>query len=38
MSFEPVTCPFCGEDDLDLLGLKIHISNGWCPVYEELMP
>ena len=27
-------CPFCGEDDFDLGGLKFHLVNGWCPIYE----
>ena len=24
---EDVACPFCGEDDFDLIGLKYHIEN-----------
>ena len=27
-------CPFCGEDDFDLIGLKYHIQN-YCKVYDE---
>lgn len=32
---EYVTCPFCGETDFDLIGLKTHFLNGWCDVYES---
>ena len=32
---EYVQCPFCGEDDFDLVGLKGHLENGWCEVYES---
>ena len=32
---EYVTCPFCGEKDFDLIGLKTHFLNGWCDVYES---
>ena len=28
-------CPFCGEDDFDLVGLKYHILN-YCKVYDEV--
>ena len=31
-----ISCPFCGEDDFDLFGLKIHIEMGWCDVYNNL--
>lgn len=34
---EYISCPFCGEDDFDLLGLKHHLSYGWCDVYNELL-
>ena len=34
-SFVEVTCPFCGEDDFDLYGLKIHILSGWCEVFNN---
>lgn len=27
-------CPFCAEGGFDTIGLKIHISNGWCEAYE----
>ena len=25
-----VICPFCGEGDFDLVGLKMHLLRGWC--------
>lgn len=31
-----IKCPFCGEDDYDLIGLKTHFENGWCDAYNEL--
>ena len=30
-----VECPFCGEKDFDLIGLKIHFNRGWCQVFEQ---
>lgn len=30
-----VKCPFCGEDDFDLWGLKMHLIR-WCDVYDQL--
>lgn len=38
MSPEPqlLPCPFCGEDDFDLLGLQFHLQRGWCEVYGTL--
>jgi hypothetical protein len=29
-----IKCPFCGEDDFDLIGLKTHLTNGWCDVFN----
>lgn len=29
-----ITCPFCGEDDFDKMGLKWHL-NTHCEVYRE---
>jgi len=29
-------CPWCGEDDFDLFGLKLHIINGWCEKFNTL--
>ena len=25
-----VQCPWCGEDDFDLVGLKLHLEQGRC--------
>lgn len=36
MNKEYIKCPFCGEDDFDLAGLKIHLTNSWCEVYNDL--
>jgi len=30
-----VICPFCKEDDFDLIGLKHHYEQGHCDVYNE---
>jgi hypothetical protein len=29
-----VECPFCKEDDFDLVGLKIHFTRGYCQAYN----
>jgi len=29
-------CPFCGEDDFDKLGLKLHITRGHCEEFERI--
>lgn len=29
-----IVCPFCGQEDFDLLGLKYHLSN-YCNVYQN---
>jgi hypothetical protein len=29
-----LTCPFCGDNDFDLVGLKGHLLN-WCEVFEQ---
>ena len=31
-----ISCPFCGEDDFDLLGLQWHLERRWCVVYGTL--
>jgi len=31
-----VACPFCGEEDFDLPGLKLHLEAGWCDAYERV--
>lgn len=28
-------CPFCGEADFDLIGLKHHFAAGWCEPFNE---
>lgn len=34
---EPVVrCPFCGDGDFDLIGLKLHIDRGWCQRFEDI--
>ena len=33
-----VRCPFCGEEDFDLIGLKTHLDNGDCDAYNEITP
>jgi hypothetical protein len=30
-----ILCPWCGDGDFDLIGLKIHIDSGWCPEYNH---
>lgn len=27
-------CPFCGEDEFDLIGLKKHLMASWCPLFD----
>ena len=31
-----LVCPWCKEADFDDIGLKLHIINGWCPVFENI--
>lgn len=31
-----VVCPFCGESDFDLVGLKMHLTLVGCEQYENL--
>ena len=31
---EDITCPFCGEKDFDLIGLKYHLS--YCEKYLHI--
>ena len=31
-----VSCPFCGEQDFDLIGLKYHLQQGHCTNYNEM--
>lgn len=36
MSESNVICPFCGEGDFDLSGLKLHLTIGWCEKFEDI--
>jgi len=29
-----IVCPFCGEDEFDWIGLKVHLQQ-WCVPYDE---
>ena len=31
-----ITCPFCKETDFDLIGLKSHLLNGDCDVFNNI--
>lgn len=33
-----MTCPFCGEQDFDALGLKRHLLYWGCDVFEAVSP
>ena len=35
---ETIPCPFCSEDDFDLIGLKGHLERGDCQPYETIVP
>ncbi len=30
-----IKCPFCDEEDFDLPGLKSHLDNGDCEVFNS---
>lgn len=30
-----VICPFCGEGNFDLIGLRAHYMHERCPVFEQ---
>lgn len=30
-----ISCPFCGEEDFDLIGLKDHLLK-WCKEFKEV--
>jgi hypothetical protein len=32
---QDVVCPFCEEEDFDLIGLKGHLLNGHCADFER---
>ena len=29
-------CPFCGEEDFDLSGLRLHLLSRWCDEFNKL--
>lgn len=31
-----ISCPFCKEDDFDLIGLKGHLINGYCEEFNVI--
>jgi hypothetical protein len=33
-----IDCPFCGEHDFDLIGLKMHLQRGWCEAELQAGP
>lgn len=35
MTMTMYCCPFCGEDDFDLIGLKLHLLR-WCKKFDDL--
>lgn len=35
IKMEYIKCPFCNENDFDLLGLKIHLVN-YCEEYDKI--
>ncbi len=32
---QDIICPFCGEGEFDLPGLKFHYERGHCDVYAQ---
>ena len=38
MADNQVICPFCGEKDFDLIGLKTHFERGWCHEFTATKP
>lgn len=36
MSASNETCPWCGEPDYDLIGLKSHVMKGDCKPFDEI--
>ncbi len=30
-----IECPFCGEKDFDLIGLKYHLVIGYCHIFND---
>ena len=35
IEMDELTCPFCGDKDFDLIGLKYHIQN-YCDKFNEV--
>ena len=33
---QDLTCPFCGENEFDKIGLKIHL-NKWCDEFAKTL-
>ena len=33
---DDLTCPFCSEGDFDAVGLKIHLTAGYCDAYNRV--
>lgn len=33
---EYISCPFCKENDYDLIGLKSHLLNEDCKIFNDL--
>lgn len=31
-----IVCPFCGEGDFDLIGLKEHLIYIWCESFQKV--
>jgi len=31
-----ISCPFCGETDFDMIGLKRHLESGQCVIFNEV--
>lgn len=36
IDLEYIKCPFCGEDDFDLIGLKNHLEK-YCQKYMDIL-
>ena len=32
-----MNCPFCNDNDFDLIGLKHHLSHGYCDAYNATL-
>ena len=33
--YKPAICPFCNESNFDLIGLKSHLLNGDCSIFND---